>query len=55
MLINVKKTKFFVINGTEVDKMAKRQGVTWRMCHLAELQHFGPSTANTNRATEPIL
>ena len=34
---------------------APRQCDTWRMCHLAELQHFGPHTANTNRVTESIL
>ena len=35
--------------------MAPRQSVTWRMSHLAELQQFGPHTANNNRAKEPIF
>ena len=36
-------------------KKAARQTVTRRICHQAELLHFGPHTTNTNRGIKTIL
>ena len=34
---------------------AKGQSVTWRICYLAELLHFGLHTTNTNRGIKPFF